>query len=74
MVNIRLFNSKMALYGDDRKTLAEAIGIHEVTLCMKVNGKAQFKQAEIKAIALRYSLTPEEIEEIFFGGDLSECG
>ena len=53
-------------FGDTQGDLAKALGVTEATLSLKVNGKAEFKQSEIKAIADRYSLTGEEVKFMFF--------
>lgn len=53
-------------FGDTQGDLAKVIGITESTLSWKMNGKAEFKQSEIKAIADRYSLTGEEVKFMFF--------
>lgn len=53
-------------YGDTQSELARVLGVTKSTLSWKINGKAEFKQSEIKAIADRYDLTGEEIEAMFF--------
>ena len=66
MVNERLLKSKMLLYGDTQSSLAKYLGVAYPTLNRKIKGTGDFLQSEIKSIALRYELTPEEIELIFF--------
>lgn len=66
MINERLFKSKMKLYGDTQESLAEHLGIAFTTLNRKIRGGGDFVQSEIKCIALKYELTPEELKEIFF--------
>lgn len=56
----------MIRYGDRQEDLAAAIDMTLGTLSDKINGKRQFKQDEIAAIALRYKLTAEDIQRIFF--------
>lgn len=56
----------MIRYGDRQEDLAAAIDMTPGTLSDKINGKTQFKQDEIAAIALRYKLTAEDIQRIFF--------
>lgn len=57
----------MEQHGDTDKTLAKALGMHSHTLYMKRKGeKQQFTQSEIKTIAIRYNLTSEDINKIFF--------
>ena len=53
-------------FGDTQGDLAKVLGVTESTLSLKTNGKAEFKQSEIKAIADRYSLTGEEVKFMFF--------
>lgn len=53
-------------FGDTQTRVARMLGITESTLSWKINGKSEFKQSEIKAIADRYDLTGEEIKSIFF--------
>lgn len=53
-------------FGDTQSELARMLGITEATLSLKINGKAEFKQSEVKAIADRYDLTGEEIKSMFF--------
>ena len=56
----------MARYGDRQEDLAAALNKAPGTLSDKINGKTKFKQDEIAAIALRYKLTAEDIQRIFF--------
>ena len=67
-MNKALLKSKMALYSDTGRTLAEALEIAEPTFSAKLNGYngAEFTQKEIAAIRERYKLTDEEIVAIFF--------
>ena len=53
-------------FGDTQTELARMLGVTESTLSWKINGRAEFKQSEIKAIADRYGLTGEEIKSMFF--------
>ena len=69
MVKRNLFNSKMALYNDNLTTLADHLGISRQTLTLKLDNKSDFTQSEIKKIVIRYNLTPEEMDEIFFGNE-----
>lgn len=67
MVKRNLFNSKMALFDDNLTTLADHLGISRQTLTSKLDNKSDFTQSEIKKIVVRYDLTPEEMDQIFFG-------
>ena len=69
MVKRNLFNSKMALFNDNLTTLADYLGISRQTLSLKLDNKSDFTQSEIKKIAIRYHLTPDEVNEIFFGDE-----
>jgi transcriptional regulator with XRE-family HTH domain len=53
-------------FGDTQGELARMLGVTESTLSWKINGRSEFKQSEIKAIADRYGLTGEEIKSMFF--------
>lgn len=67
-MNLNKLNSKMKLHGDTNAELATAIGCSAQRLSAKKNetGGAQFVQREIEEIKNRYSLTPDEVDEIFF--------
>ena len=60
--------SKMKWFGDRNEDLAEAIGISQQRFSAKLNGTngAEFTMSEIRAIKIRYNLTAEEVDEIFF--------
>lgn len=72
-MNKNLLESKMKLYADKRKDLAEALSISTTRLSAKINCThgAEFKQSEIEVIANRYDLTSEEIDNIFFAKRVS---
>ena len=53
-------------FGDTQNGLARVLGISKSTMSWKMNGRANFTQAEIKTIAKRYNLTGEEIKYMFF--------
>lgn len=64
-VNFLIYKIRNA--GETVDKLAEALGIHPMTLRDKMRGRrAQFKQSEIQAIADRYELTADEVSKIFF--------
>lgn len=57
----------MNKHNDTVPILAEFLGVNKITLYSKIrNEKQEFTQGEIKKIAERYSLTANEINEIFF--------
>ena len=72
-MNKKLLEAKMKLHGDIGKTLAMHIGIARTTLSNKMNetNGAEFTQREISRIKERYSLTAEEVDEIFFASKVS---
>jgi hypothetical protein len=58
----------MALHGDTNKDLAELLGISEQSVSCKINENGtEFKQGEISKIAMRYTLSPDDVVAIFFG-------
>lgn len=65
-MNFNKLRSKMALYGDTQRTLAEALNVSQNSMCKKLQDKFEFKRSEIEIIANRYELTNDEIKEIFF--------
>lgn len=67
-MNKNMFKSKMKLFGDTNASLAAAISISAQRLSAKVNetGGAEFTQGEIDKIRIRYDLTPDEVNNIFF--------
>lgn len=66
--SINLLKSKMALYGDKQKDLAQKLEISETSLSKKMNetGKAEFTKKEMQKIKEIYDLTVEELNVIFF--------
>lgn len=60
--------SVMKLYGDNGTTLASYLGMARSTFSLKINETdgAEFTQGEISAIKEKYSLSPEEVVDIFF--------
>lgn len=66
MLNVQLLKSKMVLFGDTQKDLAEALGISIVTLQSRLTGSSYFDQREIAIIKKRYQLTACEVDAIFF--------
>ena len=66
-MNKELLRSIMVLYGDTNKTLADYLGITEQSLSNKINENGtEFKQSEIKRIKIRYNLTADQVDLIFF--------
>ena len=69
MLKRNFFNSKMALFNDTVSSLAEYLGISRQTLTLKLDNKSDFTQSEIKKIVIKYNLTPDEMDQIFFGDE-----
>ena len=63
-----MLQSKMKQFGDTNESLANAIGISASRFSCKLNGRdgAEFTQGEIDDIKQRYSLTAEEVCDVFF--------
>ena len=66
-MNKELLRSIMALHGDTNKDLAVVIGRTEQSVSAKINENgSQFTQGEIAKIRQHYSLTAEQVANIFF--------
>lgn len=65
-MNKNELRAQMARHGDTGQTLAEALNIAVTSMSEKLNGKRDFTQSEISAIKRRYSLSPDEVDAIFF--------
>ena len=62
----------MALHNETNKDLAKALSISETSFSGKINNnKREFTQSEMATIIERYSLTPNQINEIFFNSKVS---
>lgn len=70
-MNVKKLKSKMVLCGDEDFVLATAnvIGVSRQTASNKLRGESEFTQSEIAKISKWYSLTDEEVYEIFIEGD-----
>lgn len=66
MVNKQELRAVMIRHGDRQEDLAAALGIAQATLSKKINSESAFTGPEIEIIALRYKLTAEDIQRIFF--------
>lgn len=66
-MNKALLRSIMTLHGDTNKDLADYLCISEQSLCNKINENGtEFKQGEMKRIKIRYNLTSDQVDLIFF--------
>lgn len=72
-MDINKLKSKMALYGDNGGDLATYLQISRTTLSSKMNeiNGSEFTQNEILKIKEKYSLTSEEVDQIFFNSKVS---
>ena len=66
MVNRQELKAVMARYGDTQADLAAYLDRSERAISDKITGKADFWRFEIEWIALRYNLSMEDIQRIFF--------
>lgn len=73
-LNKNLLESVMKLHGDTGTILAQFLGIARSTFSAKINetNGAEFTQGEISKIKIRYSLKPEEVDNIFFNSKVSK--
>lgn len=66
-----LLEAKMKEHGDLGETLAQALDMTPTTLSRKKNGIADFTQSEIMRMKIRYELSADDVERIFFTDELS---
>lgn len=62
----RKLRSIMALHGDTDKVLASILNTSRVTISNKMLQKTPFTIDEVKTIADRYNLDPQQVWDIFF--------
>jgi DNA-binding XRE family transcriptional regulator len=62
----RKLRSLLRKFGHTQNELAEMLGITYQSLSIKMNGRRDFSQSEIYMIITMYSLTGEEVIDIFF--------
>lgn len=66
-LNNKLLRSVMILYGDTNRDLAKYLGISQQSVSSKINENGtEFRQGEIAKIKDRYSLSAEQVNNIFF--------
>jgi predicted transcriptional regulator len=64
-----VLRSIMVLHGDTNKDLADYLGISEQSVSNKINETGtEFKQGEIARIKMKYNLTSDQVDQIFFAG------
>lgn len=71
-MNKTLFNIFMLKNRDTQATLAEAMGLPQSALSVRINGKTEFRQGEINFIRKRWNLSDQETVDIFFTEEVSE--
>lgn len=69
-MNCKLLKSKRILKGFTQKKIANIIGISEKTYNHKEQGKVMFKPDEILTILSCLNLSNEDVNTIFFDGNL----
>lgn len=71
-MNKRKLEAFMKLNGDTGSSLAEYLGIARPTFSLKINENgAEFTQGEIAKIIDKYSLSAEDVSDIFFASQVS---
>lgn len=65
-MNVSLLKYIMEKRGVTKKDLAECIGIKYNAICLRLNGKIDFKRNEISKIVQFLNLSDEQIINIFF--------
>lgn len=72
-MNKQKLRSFMLLNGDTYKSLSDYLGISKSTFSSKINetNNCGFTQKEIVKIKIRYNLTSENIDDIFFNNKVS---
>lgn len=68
-MDAKLLKSKMVLYGDEDfvSAISKLLKISRQTASSKLRGKTKFTQTEIATISRHYSLTAEDVKNIFVG-------
>ena len=56
----------MGKNGDTQSDLASVLGIAQSALSARMNGHTDFRKNEIDEIRKRYSLSAEDVQDIFF--------
>lgn len=64
-MNLNLLKYYINEHQDSVEALSIALDIHYNTLSLKLNGKSEFTQKEIKIIADRYKLSADQVVKVF---------
>jgi len=72
-LNKNELEAMMKRHGDTGSKLADYLGIARSTFSAKINetNGAEFTQSEISLIKMRYSLSADEVDTIFFAQKVS---
>ena len=72
-MNLNLYRSKMAAFGDTNASVAAYLGITPQRNSAKKNGTngAEYTQGEIAKLKVRWKLTAKEVDDIFFADERS---
>ena len=72
-MNKNMLISKMKLFGDNQADLAEALGLSLSRTNAKINETdgAEFTKSELDIMKVRYHLTADEMDLIFFNAKVS---
>lgn len=70
-MDTNMLKSVLVKNGDNVAALADKMGLSTAGLYRRIDGKTQFTYKEIRAIKEIYGLSPEEIDAIFFTGEVS---
>lgn len=72
-MNVKELRIEMLKHDDSGGDLAKFLGISKTTLSKRFNnkGNSDFSRVEIMSIKDRYNLSPERVDEIFFGEEVS---
>lgn len=65
------FRKEMLDHHDTQEKLAEAMGIGQSGVSLRIKGKIDFRQSEINFIIHRYGLSPDRVRELFFDQEAS---
>ena len=65
-MNLNLLKYYIKENHDTISTLSLALGIHYITLTLKLSGKREFNKHEIEIISKRYNFDAELTMKIFF--------
>lgn len=57
------FRVLTALFKEDQRTVAEALGISQVSISRKLAGKSPWSFAEVALLAQRYGVTLDQVRE-----------